>query len=90
METPATKTVGTLHQTPQQRFARLQRTVAQLARGRRPAQRCFEVRQPSRLQRLDSKRVPDREMTHFATDADLVSPARKLNPSGVAYAVVGS
>ena len=29
-------------------------------------------------------------MTHFATDAELVSFARKLNPSGSAYAVVGS
>jgi hypothetical protein len=29
-------------------------------------------------------------MPHFAADADLVSFARKLNPSGSAYAVVGS
>ena len=34
MEQRAIKTIGTLHKTPWQRFARLQRTAAQLARGR--------------------------------------------------------
>ena len=34
MEKQAIKTIGTLQKTPWQRFARLQRTAAQLARGR--------------------------------------------------------
>ena len=34
VETPAIKVLGQLHQTPWQRFARLQRTAAKLARGR--------------------------------------------------------
>ena len=34
MEKQGIKTIGTLQKTPWQRFARLQRTAAQLARGR--------------------------------------------------------
>jgi hypothetical protein len=34
VETPSVKVLGQLHKTPWQRFARLQRTAAQLARGR--------------------------------------------------------
>ena len=34
LEKQAIKTIGTLQKTPWQRFARLQRTAAQLARGR--------------------------------------------------------
>lgn len=34
VEKQETKTIGKLHRTPWQRFARLQRTAAQLARGR--------------------------------------------------------
>jgi hypothetical protein len=34
VETPPIKVLGQLHKTPWQRFARLQRTAAQLARGR--------------------------------------------------------